>query len=203
MNCLLDVDGCIINNSEMFIRLVQDWLIKNGMTGEIKNANGYSVKEIFDVDVDWETIYTDIDFADFYVVSPMDYVAEVTTYLKLKGHNVIILTSRNPSLKIPVTAKMRAMFNLSMAVKEIDLNWLTKAYLHYHDIPYDKVVYEHDKAVYALSLEGDTIALDDATFNLTAYKNAGVRCVAAAYPHNRDIDVERIVDWREFVNIIE
>lgn len=203
MYCLLDVDGCIANNTEEFIKLSQAWLIKHGMSGEIINPDGYNIKEVFGVDVDWEEVFTDIDFVDFYVASPMEYVAEATAYMKLKGHKIIILTSRNPSLKIPVTTKMRTMFNLSYAITELDLNWLTKAYLHYNDIPYESVVYEHDKAAYALSLDGDVIALDDAAYNLKAYKDAGVRCVAMAYPHNRDIDVERIIDWREFVNLLD
>ena len=200
MNFLLDVDGCIVDNGKCFKEYVQSYLKKYNMPHEIVNPNGYYASDIFGVKVDINHVAVDDSFVDFYIAEPMRNACEVIKELKNMGHTIIILTSRKPELEIPVTQKMRDMFNIPHDDRFTNSAELTVLYLKYYDIPFDKVVFREDKDLYAAGI-ANAIAVDDMSYNLQAYLNMDIRCVAFDAPHNINCNTERITDWKELLEL--
>lgn len=64
---------------------------------------------------------------------------------------------------------------------------------HLPFLPKENLIFAHRKDM----IRGDLL-FDDAPHNLRAFTASGRVAVAMDYPYNRDVDVPRVTNWREF-----
>lgn len=110
---------------------------------------------------------------------PLPGAKEGLCALRTAGHEIVLITAR-------------AYEPVRQAIEAATVAWLGE-----HGLPYDRLVFDHDKTCVRTD-----VFLDDAVHNYDALEEAGLRPVLYTQPYNVDHPGVRVDGWPAFVEVV-
>lgn len=177
MNIAFDIDG-VLTNIEKYQLEVAGKFYKEKYGKDIKNPEGFDVKEIFEIGQE--------EFMDFWTKHLLPYsIKELSrlgsskyiTKLKEEGNSIFIITSREFTDKDNI---------LGVIMRRVVLWWLKK-----EGIPYDKIIFCSDDKTKAIKDNHIQVIVEDSPKNIAEIAAiTDVICMDAQY--NRFIEHSRV-----------
>lgn len=200
----IDIDGCLCDNHSEYIRRSCLWLDNNMIEHSEPNVDVYDFGRVFNVDGKLgDVCYESEEFAGFYVIPPNDDSVKFLKHCSESGDVVVILTSRVPDLRIPITGEVRDFLGkLLPGRKTVSLQVLTKIWLDKFDVPYANIIHRADKVEF-MKDSPTGIAVEDSPHTLAGYACEGVRCIAMSAPYNLGLNVPYVKSWKDMYDLSE
>lgn len=183
----IDIDNVISNFNEELLKeyLRHDKELRN--TGIVNKNAEYIRRGMFDWTEDEEkTFYKNNIERIVKKLDLKDSAKEYIDKLKNDGNEIYIITGRDNG-------------------EYLDPYNMTQEWLNNKNIYYDKLIftnaYKHDK--YSACIENDIdIMIDDSKTMCENCRDNGVKALLMDTPYNKDSDLERVNNWKEFYNYI-
>lgn len=201
----IDIDGCLCDNRESFIRRCSTWLTNNMIEHKDPVMSEYYFGDIFGVDKMLHIpCFESEEFAGYYIEDPMDGAVEFLQEVKDRGDMVVILTAREADSRIPITEELHAFLGKNYeSRKSIAIGVITQIWLQRHNIPYDNVIYRKDKVALCKEHAYCAIAIDDDPKILEGYINNNINCVSMRTEYNdgkADLEADTWFDIHRMLN---
>ncbi len=180
-----DIDGVLTaegeGNDNIWVKYLQKFL---GENIEIKN-NSYDFCEAFELSQETMDEFLSEYLEEIYAsVPPAPLADKILAELKNKFNKEIVL----------ITARDKKF-------KSLTENWLDK-----HEIKYDKLFHESDKAEIADNLQ-IKLFVDDKKENIIKLNKIGIATLVFDHHHNQDLDpkyyIKRVESWQQIYEIIK
>lgn len=179
-----DIDGVLTaegkGNNNIWVRYLQRFLDEKI---EIKN-NSYDFCEAFELSQETMDEFLTEYLEEIYAsVPPAPKADEVLAELISNDHKIILITARDKKFRP-----------------------LTEQWLREHDINYDRLIHDSNKAIRADRL-GLELFVDDKKENIIELNKVGISTLIFDGHHNKDLDekfyFERVENWKQIQEIIK
>ena len=174
----IDIDGVLTDMEQFQLDYGSKFAYENGKE-EIVKADGYEIKDIFNISDEEYDIFWDRYFLDYVMnEKPRKFADEITNKLHREGHEIYIITARyfteNDKKKADGT------------IQEVVSKWLNK-----NNIYFDEIIFSPEDKLDICKNNKIELMIEDAPYNVNSLsKYIPVICFNAGY--NKDCSGENI-----------
>lgn len=202
MKLLVDIDGCLNECGYEYVNAGKAFLRRKGVSFDRLRTDKYEFSEIFNL-TDMGLIQEFEESPELqrvYVAGVKPFASAVLHSLKDKGVEIIIVTARKPDEFVVIDEQMQKSLGVDCGVNT--LHFITLLWLQLNDIPFDSVEFAEDKGVFAASLDGEVIAIDDYDRNIEDYNYHDIPCIVFDQDYNQRCKNPRVWNWLEIEGCI-
>ena len=180
----IDIDGVITDETGRYQRNIWHHYLCDFLGKEVnKQEDIYNIYHAYDIDKSVIDKFLKNNLTNIYEdLIPLEGVQEVLRDLKEKNFKIVLITAREEKYRE-----------------------VTKRWLSYYNISYDKLVHREDKVPYAKK-EGIKLFIEDDQGNAEEFKKNGIDVILFDKKHNRDTDIIndefRVDNWKQAKDII-
>ena len=179
----IDIDGVLADVLLYELDVANKYAVLNNL-GSVKNPNGYSCSEIFDITQAKEDDFWNVAIKEYINIPARKFADEVTAKLKEEGHEIFIVTARTNNLSYTdISAE---------EMKKHVQNWLKE-----NNIVYDKIVWTKKEKLSACKENQIDVLVEDKPSNI---KQVASIIPVMVYDHRYNADIEgkniiRVFSW--------
>lgn len=179
----IDIDGVLTDIEQCQLDIGSKFFFEK-YNKKIEKANGYELKEIFDVDEKLDDEFWKEYLYDYAENEPArKYTDEVTKKLKEDGNEIYIITARYLTDKDDENGKR---------MRNIVINWLKE-----YNIYYDKIIFSHEEKLDVCLKNNIDLMIEDKVDNINKIsKYIPVICFDARYNQEcKGKNIYRCYSW--------
>ena len=192
----IDIDGTMnLPREEYEFPMCEEWLLMNGYSYKEPDYTKFLVKDVFGFSDKRQKEWMDYFFRINCKENPPQIgCPEVIRLLKFDGHEIHIVTRRDPEYKGSYAGK---------ELVDDTEEWFAK-----YGIPYDEIHFGCKDKVSVLREIGADIMIEDELLNIKPIADAGIACIVVAQPYNERSDelgpqIVRIHGWSNIKKFID
>lgn len=165
----IDIDGVLTDLEQFQFDYGSKYSYEN-YKEELINANGYEIKDIFNISDEAYDVFWDRYFLDYVVnETPRKFADEITNKLHEEGHEIYIITARY----FTDADKARAESTIEDVISE---------WLHKNNIYFDRIIFSPEDKVEICRKNEIELMIEDAPYNVDSLsKHIPVICFNAEY----------------------
>ena len=201
----IDIDGCLCDNRDEFIKRCSAWLDNNMILHSSPVTSEYLFSTTFNVDKELAVpCFESEEFAGYYITEPADGAVEFLQSIDKSKDMIVMLTGRNPDDRIPITEELHAFLGCNYDNrKTISIGAITKRWLDRYEVPYDNIIFRQNKVEFIEEFRYSAIAIEDDPRILEGYITNNIPCIAMRADYNEGIANLEADSWFDIHRMVQ